>query len=162
MGNMQAALGLQITLASQVTNLQTFLSFPVPISVSIRNTAETPVTLLTWNTPLDLQAGVLGVFEVYDTGNGQSIPIDTIKISRKLPATPEDLVEIPAGETVNRIVKIPEFQFEDGHEYSIRAQGIWHAIWEIPLTEVTTSQLSDLTGSTREEFQSNIALINAG
>lgn len=156
---MQAALGLQVTLASQITTLQASSPLAVPITISIHNPAEAPVTLLRWNTPLDSQAGVLGVFEVCDTENGQAIPIDTIKVSRKLPATSEDLVEILAGQTVDRTVKLPEIKFEEGHEYSIRAQGIWHAVWEMPLADVTASQLADLTGATRGEFQSNVALV---
>lgn len=154
---MDPALGLQVTLASQVSNLQASSSLPVPIIISIHNHAQAPVTLLTWNSPLDFQAGVLGVFEVCDTGNGQAIPIDTIKVSRKLPATSADLVEIPAGQAIDRTVKLPPFECEAGHEYSIQAQGIWHAVWEMPLTDVTESHLADLTGSTRGEFKSNVA-----
>ncbi|OQE27697.1 hypothetical protein PENSTE_c004G02265 [Penicillium steckii] len=156
---MASSLGLQVTLASNAINLQASTSLPVPITISVRNPAQAPVTLLTWNTPLDSRAGVLGVFEVCDTGNGQAIAIDTIKVSRKLPATSEDLVEIPGGQTVSRTVNIPAFPLEEGHEYTIRAQGIWHAIWEMPLTDVTTSQLTDLTGATRGEFQSNLATV---
>lgn len=156
---MAASLGLQVTLASHAINLQASTSLPVPITISVRNPAQAPVTLLTWNTPLDSRAGVLGVFEVCDTGNGQAIAIDTIKVSRKLPATSEDLVEIPGGQTVSRTVNIPAFPLEEGHEYTIRAQGIWHAIWEMPLTDVTISQLAELTGATRREFQSNLATV---
>lgn len=156
---MDHALSLQVTLASDVSNLQASSSLPVPITISIHNHAEAPVTLLTWNSPLDFQAGVLGVFEVCDTGNGQAIPIDTIKVSRKLPATPADLVEIPAGQAIDRTVKLPAFECEEGHEYSIRAQGIWHAVWEMPLTDVTEYHLADLTGATRGEFQSNFARV---
>ncbi|CAI7586181.1 unnamed protein product [Penicillium pancosmium] len=137
---MDPALSLQVTLASDVSNLQASSSFPVPITISIHNHAQAPVTLLTWNSPLDFQAGVLGVFEVCDTGNGQAIPIDTIKVSRKLPATPADLVEIPAGQAIDRTVKLPAFE-----------------LWEMPLTDVTESHLADLTGATRGEFQSNFA-----
>lgn len=150
---------LQLTLASQVTNIQASAALAIPITISIRNPAEAPVTLLTWNSPLDSHAGVLGVFEIRDLGNGKTIEIDTIKVSRKLPATPDDLVEIPAGQTVERIVKLPSFQSEEGHEYSIRAQGVWHAIWDMPLTDVTASQLTNLTGAVRGEFQSNTALV---
>lgn len=154
---MVTALSLQVTLASQVSNFQASSSLPIPIKISVQNHAQAPVTLLTWNSPLDPQAGVLGVFEVYDTGSGQGIPIDTIKVSRKLPATSEYLVEIPAGQAIDRTVKLPPFECEEGHEYSIRAQGIWHAVWEMPLTDVKGSHLADLTGATREEFQSNFA-----
>ncbi|KAJ5756849.1 hypothetical protein N7533_006392 [Penicillium manginii] len=154
---MVPALSLQVTLASEVSNLQASSSLPVPISISIHNNASSSVTLLTWNSPLDFQAGVLGVFEVCDIENGKALPIDTIKVSRKLPATSADLVEIPAGQAIDRTVKLPSFECEEGHEYSIQALGIWHAVWEMPLTEVTESHLADLTGATRGEFKSNFA-----
>ncbi|KAJ5097850.1 hypothetical protein N7532_004851 [Penicillium argentinense] len=156
---MHGSLSLQVTLASQMTTLQASPALAVPITISVHNPADAPMTLLRWNSPLDLSAGLLGVFEVCDTGTGQAVPVDTIKISRKLPASLEDLVEIPAGQTVNQTVNLPEIQLEEGHEYSIRAQGIWHAVWDMPLADVTASQLNDLTGSTRGQFQSNIAVV---
>lgn len=152
---------LQVTVASQVSATQAQTPLAVPVKVSIKNPSGSPVTVLKWGTPLDTRAGVLGVFEVCDTTSGKTLPVDTIKISRKLPASPEDLVEIPADETVDHTVYLPGMDLQEGHEYSVRAEGIWHAIWEKPLVDVTGTQLKDLTGAIRGEFRSNIAVMKA-
>lgn len=108
---------------------------------------------------MDNRAGLLGIFEVCDTSTGQTLPLDAIKISRKLPPSPEDLIEISPEGTLERIVDLPKQRFRKGHEYSIRAQGLWHAIWEEPMVNVTASQLQDLTGAARGEFSSEVAIV---
>ncbi|KAJ5223228.1 hypothetical protein N7468_007770 [Penicillium chermesinum] len=156
---MYPASSLQVILAFQPSNFQDALSPPGSITTFIRNDAATPVTILTWNTPLDSKAGVLGVFEIRNSEDSQIIPIDKVKLSRKLPATRQDLVEIEAGQTINQTVKLPVFNFEAGHEYDIQAQGVWHALWEKPLTEVTESHLLDFSEATRGEYWSNIVRV---
>ncbi|KAJ5102434.1 hypothetical protein NUU61_004656 [Penicillium alfredii] len=155
---MNLSVGLQVSLAS-LSIMQTSQPLAVPVQVSIHNAAPSPVTVLRWGTPLDPRAGVLGVFGVCDTTNGQDLPMDTIKISRKLPASVEDLVEIPAQHTLNIVVNLPPLPLEPGHEYSVRAQGTWHAVWESPLADVNASQRQELGGAKRGAFQSNSVLV---
>ncbi|CAG8070447.1 unnamed protein product [Penicillium salamii] len=157
------SLGLQVTLASQAPGIEA-QAIALPITVSVHNTAEIPVTILRWNSPLDPQAGVLGVFEVSDTTDQRTIPIPRIMVSRKLPPSEEDLVEIKADETFDFVVKIPVSDLEEGHQYSVRAQGTWHAVWPTELANVTPSQLQDngnVKGdSKRGDFCSNILSLN--
>lgn len=156
---MQAAPGLQISLVSQQLATETLSPFVVPIDVSIYNPTESPVTVLRWSSPLDARASVLGVFVVCDTESGDTLPLDTIKLSRKLPPSLDDLVEISAGQTLDLTVDLPGIHFQKGHEYSVHAAGTWHAVWQKPLADVTVSQLSDLEKATRGHFQSNVAFV---
>lgn len=156
---MESSLGLQVSVASQASILASQFSPAVTIKVSIENLAPSPVTVLKWGTPLDSRAGVLGIFEICDTDNGQTLPTETIKISRKLPPSIEDLVEIPGGQIMDQLINLPGLQVEEGHHYSVHAQGIWHAVWDEPLANVSVSQLQDLTGAKRGEFSSNTALL---
>lgn len=156
---MQSGLGLQVTLAPQVHATVGQSLFAIPVEVSIYNPAEHPVTFLTWGTPMDSRAGLVGVFSVCDTKNGEALPMTTIKISRKLPASYEDLVEVSAGHTLEKTVYLPVLQIEKDHEYSIHAQGIWHAIWEKPVSDISVLNLENLADAKRGDFRSNSALL---
>ncbi|KAJ5813219.1 hypothetical protein N7447_010242 [Penicillium robsamsonii] len=152
---MESNLSLQVTLALQAPILEAQEPFALPIKVSVHNAADSPVTILRWNTPLDPQAGVLGVFEICDATDQRKLPIPTIMVSRKLPASENDLVEIQARKTLDVTINLPIQGLEKGHEYSVRAQGTWHAVWPTELSNVTVSQLKDNTGASRGDFLSN-------
>lgn len=154
---MQRRFDLQVILASQVPAIAGQSLFTMPVNVSIYNPAEHAVTFLAWASPMDTRADLLGVFSVCDTENGETLPLNTIKISRKLPATYEDLVEIPAGQTLEKTVHLTGLQLEKDHEYSVHAQGIWHAIWDKPVAEISIADLENLAEAQRGEFQSNCA-----
>ncbi|KAJ5159377.1 uncharacterized protein N7482_006381 [Penicillium canariense] len=156
---MQPSLGLQVTLACQVPIPQAQSSFTVPVKVSVYNSGSTPVTVLKWGTPFDAHAGMLGVFEICDTADGQVLPLDELKISRKLPPSADDLEEIPGGHSLDKVIDITGLCLQEGHDYSIHTKGIWHAVWEGSLVNVTESQLRDCSGAKRGEFQSNFAVV---
>ena len=154
------SLGLQVILAPQLITLPPSPQpSAVSVGVTLHNPANTTVTLLKWGTPLDPRANILGVFAVADAGNGESIPIDTIQISRKLPASPDDLLQIPAETSLDTVVQLPPLPLASGHEYSLSAKGIWHAVWESQLQDVTPQQLDQLSDAKRGEFSSNTIVV---
>lgn len=156
---MQPSLALQVTLASQLPTLRAHSSSTVPIKVSVQNTGSDPVTFLKWGTPFDAHAAVSGIFEVCDTADGTVLALDVVKMSRKLPASADDLIEIAAGQQLDNIVELPGLDLRKGRDYSIVVKGIWHALWKGPLVQVTPSQLSDFSGADRGEFRSNTGLV---
>ncbi|KAJ5371519.1 uncharacterized protein N7496_007611 [Penicillium cataractarum] len=156
---MQPSLGLQVTLASQLPILHAQPSLTIPVKVSVHNTGSDPVTFLKWGTPFDAHAAVSGVFEVCDTADGTLLALDVLKMSRKLPASAEDLIEVAGGQVLDNMVELRGIHFQEGHDYSIVTKGIWHAIWKEPLASVTASQLADFSGANRGEFRSNVALV---
>ncbi|RHZ43082.1 L-threonylcarbamoyladenylate synthase [Aspergillus thermomutatus] len=129
----------------------------LPINIAIHNPANTPVTFLNWGTPFDPRATLLGVFQINDTSTNDPVPLDTIKFTRQLPPSRDDLVEIPAESSTERTVTIPRVPLEQGHEYAVQAKGIWHGIWECTRDEVTDAQLERL-GEARGEFESERAV----
>lgn len=141
----------------------TVAPFPSSISVevSINNTSNHLVTFLKWATPFDALAGPLGVFTVYDPETGEPVPMNIVKISRKLPASRNDLIEIPAGQIVKKTVHIPEVVLEPDREYLLRAEGAWLAIWENGLADVDESRLVDLGDSKSGEFRSDTTLLKS-
>ncbi|KAJ5584789.1 uncharacterized protein N7459_004589 [Penicillium hispanicum] len=156
---MDPSLDLQVSLTSSPSTMQAQSPSTFPVTVTVHNPASSPVTVLKWGTPLDNRAGLMGIFEVCDTSTGHTLTLDTIKISRKLPPSREDLIEISPKGTLERTVDLPRQRFRKGHEYSIRAQGLWHAIWKEPVANVTASQLQDLTGAARGGFSSEVAIV---
>lgn len=154
------SLGLQVILAPQLITLPPSPQpSAVSVGVTLHNPINTTMTLLKWGTPFDPRANILGVFAVADAENGESIPINTIQISRKLPASPDDLLQLPAKTSLDTVVQLPPLPLVSGHEYSISAQGIWHAVWESQLQDVTPSQLEQLADAKRGEFSSNTIIV---
>ncbi|KAF7717779.1 Uncharacterized protein PECH_007376 [Penicillium ucsense] len=158
---MQPSLGLQVSLASQLPTLQAQSASTLPVKVSVHNTGNDPVTFLRWGTPFDPRAAVSGVFEVRDTTDGRVLPLDDLKMARKMPPSHEDLMEIPGGESLDKVVEIPGLDLQEGHDYSIVSKGIWHALWTTPMVSVTEDHLADLSSATRGEFRSNEAHVKA-
>ncbi|KAL2808332.1 hypothetical protein BJX63DRAFT_436242 [Aspergillus granulosus] len=134
---------------------------PIPVSVriSVTNTAESPVTLLNWGSPLDPRANILGVFVICDADSGESIALDEIKFRRVLPAPPENFVQIPASDSVGVTVVIPRAPLAQGRRYTLQAKGWWQAVWEASLEDVPKDDLEQLTGALRGEFVSNVVPI---
>ncbi|KAJ5762590.1 uncharacterized protein N7511_005972 [Penicillium nucicola] len=159
---MDSGLNLQVTLASQSPIIGAPQPPAIHITASVHNAADFPITFLKWATPLDPQAGVLGVFEIWDKAQNKTMPVPIIKVSRKLPASREDLVEILPRQTLQTTITLPTTNLDKGNEYSIRARGVWHAVWPTGLVDVTASQLEDTQGASRGEFLSNESHVKIG
>ncbi|KKK20435.1 hypothetical protein P175DRAFT_0532640 [Aspergillus ochraceoroseus IBT 24754] len=126
----------------------------VPVRVSVRNTGKTCLTVLRWGSPLDPHANILGLFEIRHAESGEPVTLDTIKLSRKLPPSAKELVEIPPSSSVVVEVTLPRVPLVEGHRYTIQAKGRWHAIWAQRLSAVTPQHLENLSTAKRGEFSS--------
>ncbi|CAI7665922.1 unnamed protein product [Penicillium glandicola] len=157
---MESNLRLEVTLVLQAPILDAQEPFALPIKVSVHNAADSPVTILRWNTPLDPQADVLGIFEICDTMDQRKLSVPTIMVSRKLPASEDDLIEIQARQTLDVTLNLPILGLEKGHEYCIRAQGTWHAVWPSELSNITMSQFRDNKGANSGGFVSNESFLH--
>ncbi|EAW10800.1 uncharacterized protein ACLA_052730 [Aspergillus clavatus NRRL 1] len=145
---------LQVTLSPSPPTTQ---PITLPINIAIHNPTTNPITFLNWGTPFDPRADLLGVFQINDTNTDTSLPLDTIKISRALPPSKDDLVEVPAESSVEKTVAVPNVPLEEGHEYAVQAKGIWHGLWECRKDDVADSHLKDLKGA-QGKFESEKAV----
>lgn len=145
-----------IILAPQLISLSSSPTPDLSISATVHNPSSTPLTVLRWNTPLDPRAGVLGVFEIHDELENQTVPIDTIKFNRKLPPSEEDLVEIAPESSVQVDVQLPPLKLQAGREYTVKARGRWHGAWEGGKGDVKVDGLHSLDKVERGEFSSNV------
>ncbi|KAL2864996.1 uncharacterized protein BJX67DRAFT_383217 [Aspergillus lucknowensis] len=133
----------------------------VAIQVAVHNHAASPVTLLSWGSPLDPRANLLGVFEIRDAATGEAVALDTVKFARKLPPPAEDFVEIPPGEAAEVEVTLPRVPLVEGRPYAIQAKGWWQAVWEQPLGDVPAGDREKLAGALRGSFESSAVEIRS-
>ncbi|KAL1866906.1 hypothetical protein Daus18300_006609 [Diaporthe australafricana] len=104
------------------------------LSVSVKNThPSTPLTLLTWDSPLDPIALQLGLVSVTPAGAPDPIDMPTIQVSRAMPPGADSLVTLGPGESASSVVElrdmfVPEATWAQGRaEVSMR--GRWAAVW---------------------------------
>ncbi|EKG20508.1 hypothetical protein MPH_02231 [Macrophomina phaseolina MS6] len=109
-------------------------SSPPTLSLAVTNThPSSPLTLLTWNTPLDPLALQLGLLEVRAAGAHEPLPLATIKVSRKLPPGADSLVTLAPGESRAQEVVLREpivpLKRAEGGKVAVVARGVWRAVW---------------------------------
>ncbi|KAI1456495.1 hypothetical protein F4805DRAFT_225913 [Annulohypoxylon moriforme] len=121
---------------------------PAKLAISVTNAHDSPVTILSWNSPLDplaLQLGVVSFFAVvpagsekekqHDDGNGggasNPIHIPTIQIRRRMPPGPESLVTIGAGQTSEQELEVkgPLLETLRGRRVAVVCSGEWTSVW---------------------------------
>ena len=149
-----------LILAPQLISLSSTPTPDLTITTTIHNPSTSPITVLKWNTPLDPRAGVLGVFDIHDEVENESVPIDVVKFNRKLPPSEDDLVEIAPESSVKVEVKLPPVKLQAGREYSLKASGRWHGVWEGKKGDVNGGKLEGLDGKAQGgEFDSNVVKV---
>ncbi|EEH39929.1 hypothetical protein PAAG_02118 [Paracoccidioides lutzii Pb01] len=145
---------LSVTIGTASTTEAT--TDPIQLSVAIRNNIPNQaITLLKWNTPLDPQANVLGIFEVREAESGKLVTSLIVKISRKLPPTQDDLVEIPANGVKETQVTLKPMSLDHGAQYKVSAKGRWQAVWAGGVDDVTADQLAEFSCASLGDFESN-------
>ncbi|KAL9637503.1 MAG: hypothetical protein Q9164_002150 [Protoblastenia rupestris] len=125
------------------------------IEVTVQNTAKHPVTILKWDTPLDLRAGILGIFEARNPQDGSVIEGDIIRFSRKLPPPEEDFVEIGSQDNSTARIKLPTHDLLPGVEYLMEAKGQWKAVWDRSRRDVSQQDLDHLTQASKGDFKTS-------
>ncbi|OAX85081.1 hypothetical protein ACJ72_00553 [Emergomyces africanus] len=134
---------------------------PIQLTVSVRNNnPNQTVTLLKWNTSLDPQANVLGIFQTRDAECGTPVDSLVIKVSRKFPPTQDDLVEIPAGGVKEVKLTLPPMTLSAGRQYVISAKGRWQGIWAGGRDDVTTADLANMGCASFGAFESNEIVVS--
>ncbi|OJD25546.1 hypothetical protein ACJ73_03083 [Blastomyces percursus] len=152
---------LSVTIGLPCTNSTLNPADPLELTASVHNNnPNQAVTLLKWNTPLDPQANVLGVFEIREAECGTPVESLIVKISRKLPPTQDDLVEIPANGVKVVQVTLRPMGFSVGHQYKISAKGRWQALWAGGLNDVTATDSVNMACATSGNFESNEVMVS--
>ena len=139
-------------------SLQQTSTTPPKITLKVTNKADTPVTLLTWNSPLDRLAIKLGLVTI--TGDGKKLDIPTIQVNRRMPPGEESLAEIAAGaskeETFELFSPLPPIDDVKGaKEIVIKVEGMLRG-WPKKISDIPKSSLAGL-GATDDGFNGEFA-----
>ncbi|KAK8087297.1 hypothetical protein PG994_002271 [Apiospora phragmitis] len=118
--------------------------------LGVTNTGDKPLTLITWNSPLDPIALKLGLVELIPSGSSDPVQTNTIQVRRKMPPESDSLVTIKPGEKEENVLELGEpvvpLDKLKG-KMSVRCTGSWMGVWNAD--EFKTEQLESV-GSTEE------------
>jgi len=109
----------------------------ISLIVTVENTGTSPVSILTWNSPLDPRLSALGLLKFMSVSTGKVASGIDLKINHRVPEnglfTPEDdcIVRIEGGRSVEREVKVKEMEISlvKGEKYRVRLEGWWGTVW---------------------------------
>jgi hypothetical protein len=140
---------------------------PPTIIATVTNLHEsTTVTLLTWDTPFDEKALLLGLFTIKDIEHDHTIPSPGLKLNRKLPPPKEAFLEIAPRHAIAKeiVLEGPGAQLEKGARYEIQSKGRWKAVWQASVAAIGYGNLQKMGGGTGVvgiDFESNVIDIKA-
>lgn len=140
---------------------------PPTILVTATNLHQsTSLTLLTWDTPFDEKALLLGIFWFIDLSTDEPLSIPGLKINRVVPPPREAFMEIAPHHAVAKEIVLdgPAAKLEKGREYEVHARGTWKAVWHASVLDVGDDNLKKMGGGTGVktwDFESNILKIKA-
>jgi hypothetical protein len=127
---------------------------------------STSLTLLTWDTPFDDKALLLGVFRFVDTSTHEALPSPGLKINRQLPPLRDAFLEIKPRHAITKEITLdsPAVKVEKGKEYDVQARGKWKAVWHASVVDIGDDNLKKMGGGTGVmtwDFESEVVRIKA-
>lgn len=145
--------GLQLSLA-QVPD-----TTPTTIRITVTNTGSGPVTLLTYDSPLDPAALQLGLLSLTPLGAAAPLDLPVAHLRRIWPPTRNLLVALAPGESADSEIFFREAVVtaeELGERATVVVRGQWSAVWAKGKDEVSDGELNDPQGSA-DSFQGSFA-----
>jgi hypothetical protein len=124
---------------------------PPTILVTASNLHQsTSLTLLTWDTPFDEKALLLGIFTFVDTSTNEPLPSPNLKLNRGLPPPRTAFLEISPRHAITKELVLDGngAKLVRGKEYDIQAKGRWKAIWHASVLDVGDENLKKMGGGT--------------
>ncbi|KAF2173394.1 hypothetical protein M409DRAFT_15677 [Zasmidium cellare ATCC 36951] len=132
----------------------------VVVTIENKNPGNT-LTLLKWDSPFDPTALNSGVFKIHDAATGKEIASPRIRVSRMLPPSHEDLVELLPRSSVSAGVelKLPWIP-ADERKVQVQVEGQWRAVWPRSKAQVHDEELHAMSGDDvlKGRFQSQQVL----
>ncbi|KAI1471042.1 uncharacterized protein F4812DRAFT_412560 [Daldinia caldariorum] len=142
-------------------------SSPPKLAIAVTNTYSSPVTILSWNSPLDplaLQLGLVSFSAAAQAGSDDDdytpIQIPTIQIRRKMPPETDALVTIGAGQTKEQVLELrdPIVPLDKLRgRVRVACAGEWMSVWLLEVDAVPKASLEKAGASDdayRGPFQS--------
>ncbi|KAI8949916.1 hypothetical protein F4801DRAFT_551528 [Xylaria longipes] len=132
----------QVLSALKVSVQQTSSS-PPKLKISVTNTHSSPVTVFTWNSPLDPLAVQLGLLSFTPEGK-DAINIPTIQVRRLMPPGDDAYVTIEPGQAEERevLLRRPMTPLDELQgKVTVVCKGEWKAVWASKKEEISAESL---------------------
>lgn len=118
------------------------------LTFSVTNNHDAPITLLKWESPLDLSVLKLGGVQLYmPADSDDALDIPTIRIRRKMPPDHDSLVTLEPGETREQAIELKEpvvpMEKLKG-DVKITVQGRWVCAWQKRVDQISDKELKEL------------------
>lgn len=121
---------------------------PPTFTLKVTNTGSGPVTILTWESPLDALALQLGLLSITPSGAAAPLDLPTIQVRRKTPPDEDQLVTLEAGESQEReivikeqVVPISDLAGDGKGKGTIKCKGRWMSVWPVKRDGVTDHEI---------------------
>ncbi|KAH8747166.1 hypothetical protein F5883DRAFT_584408 [Diaporthe sp. PMI_573] len=118
---------------------------PPTVSIKVTNNSPSPVTILSWESPLDQLALSLGLFRITPSGASEPLEIDRIMVSRKMPPSGDSLVSLAPGESRENQVVLKEILVPaeklKGKKSTVEVSGRWMGVWPKPRDELSSEAI---------------------
>jgi hypothetical protein len=120
---------------------------PPTVRVTVTNNNSHPVTIITYNSPLDGLALPLGLLSITPDGASDALELNIIKASRVWPPKPDSLVGLDAGAqaTNDMVFKAPTVPMDKlGKKATVFLQGHWMGVFARAKDQVSAHDLDHL------------------
>ncbi|KYK60310.1 hypothetical protein DCS_01447 [Drechmeria coniospora] len=117
---------------------------PPTVRVSVANHNKHPVTILSYQSPLDKIALPLGLLSVSPAGASKPLDLPTIEVSREWPPPKEALIVVPPSESVTNdlVLQSPQVPMEMlGRKAAVALKGRWMAVWPRDRSELSDEEI---------------------
>lgn len=152
-------------LPNLIISVRLVSSDPPTLGLTVKNDNSVPVTIFTWDSPLDPLALSLGVLSVTPSGSSTKLHIPEIKVSRKFPPGEEALVELGPGQTskenelvLKEMLGGKELRERQVEKASVQCKGEWRAVWATTRKELDQESIERMGTDEKAatgEFQSD-------
>ncbi|MCJ1328574.1 hypothetical protein MMC10_005251 [Thelotrema lepadinum] len=126
------------------------------VLMKVTNIGTTPVTILTWESPLDPLALQLGLLSLTPTEAKEPLELVTMKVSRQLPPDEESLVTLDPGaskesEVLFREQVVPLDQVR-GKTVAVECKGRWVCVWPAKRSDLSAETIGKLGAGDEASF----------
>ncbi|KAI1424804.1 hypothetical protein F5Y12DRAFT_423104 [Xylaria sp. FL1777] len=116
------------------------------LTIGVTNTHSSPVTVFTWNSPLDPLAVQLGLLSFTPEGKDAPVDIPIIQVRRLMPPGDDAYVTIEPGQTEERevvlrqpIVPLDKLQ----GKVRVVCKGEWKSVWALKKEDISAESLKN-------------------
>ncbi|KAI0185328.1 hypothetical protein EV127DRAFT_412286 [Xylaria flabelliformis] len=143
-------------LSALKVSVQQASSSPPKLKIGVTNTHSGPVTVFTWNSPLDPLAVQLGLLSFTPEGK-DTVNIPTIQVRRLMPPGDDAYVTIEPGQTEERevLLKKPMVPIDELQgRVKVVCKGEWKAVWPSKKEDISAESLKN-TGADDSALKGN-------